>query len=444
MKTGTIYALATAGGRAGIAVIRVSGDQAERALIELCGGVPRPRLATRVLVRDPSTEEPLDEGLAIWFPQPASFTGENVVELHLHGGKAVVSGVLAALGKQPEYRLADPGEFTRRAFENGKMDLTEVEGLADLIDAETAAQRRQALRQMGGALGDIYDGWRTRLIGILAYFEASIDFSEEDIPDNLVEQTQRESLVLLSEVVSHLADGQRGERLRDGVHVAILGAPNAGKSSLLNLLAKRDAAIVSETAGTTRDIIEIQLDLAGYPVVLADTAGIRRARDGVEKEGVRRALGRAATVDLKIIVLETDEIDSEILDLVDADTLLLRNKIDCSPVVGGLTVNGIDAIGVSVKTGEGMGMFLQALAEAVRSRFGLTEAALLTRARHRQALEGCVGALRRAWPQSGAVGSPELVAEDLRLACRMLGRITGRVDVEDLLDKIFSDFCIGK
>lgn len=444
MKTGTIFAPATAVGRAGISVIRISGEDTKGIFGPMCGPLPKARYATRSIIKNPTTNEAIDDGLVVWFPGPNSFTGEDVAELHLHGGRSVVSGVLECLGKMDGFRSAEPGEFTRRAFENGKMDLTEAEGLADLIDAETTAQRKQALRQMGGALGGLYDGWRHRLIQILAYFEASIDFSEEDIPDDLVQQTQRDSLILLDEISRHLADGRRGERLRDGIHIAILGAPNAGKSSLLNILARREAAIVSETAGTTRDIIEVQLDLAGYPVVLADTAGIRESADDIEQEGVRRALDRAAQVDLKIVLLAHDDPDREISALIDENTLLLRNKTDLAPTTAGLTINGQRAHGISAKTGDGIDAFLMQLGNAVDERYCLPETAVLTRARHREALIECVSAIKQAWPDDGRAREPELVAEDLRLACRALGHITGRVDVEDLLDKIFADFCIGK
>jgi len=444
MKTGTIFAPATAVGRAGIAVIRISGDSAAQCLIILGGGVGVARQATRVFLVDPESGEALDEGLAIWFPGPGSFTGEDVVELHVHGGRSVVDGVLGALGALEGCRLAEPGEFTRRAYENGKMDLTEAEGLADLIDAETVAQRRQALRQMGGALGETCEDWRNRLIRTLSYFEASIDFSEEDIPDDLVEQTHRDSLILLAEIERHLDDGRRGERLRDGIHIAILGAPNAGKSSLLNVLAQRDAAIVSEVAGTTRDVIEAHLDLDGYPVVIADTAGIREARDAIEQEGVRRALARAEEADLKIVLLDGGCPDSRIEELIDGGTLPLLNKIDLMPITRGLSINGIEVLGVSAKTGAGIEEFLARLASEIQKRFAVRETAILTRARHREALQDCAVGLIRAWPDSGPPRQPELIAEDLRRACQALGRITGRVDVEDLLDRIFSDFCIGK
>ena len=444
MKTGTIFAPATATGRAGIAVIRVSGENAGCIFMGVCPKRPPARVATCTSINDPDRCERIDDGLVIWFPGPNSFTGEDVVELHLHGGRSVVSAVLDVLASIDGYRLAEPGEFTRRAFENGKMDLTEAEGLADLIDAETEAQRRQALRQMEGALGTIYEDWRRRLIGIHAYFEASIDFSEEDIPDDLVAQTHRDSLILLKEIEAHLSDGRRGERLRDGVHIAIIGAPNTGKSSLLNILARREVAIVSNVAGTTRDILEVHLDLAGYPVVLADTAGIRSSDDAIEQEGVQRALNRASEVDLRILMVDDNIADSSIEQLVDGATIVLRNKIDISPLVSGDRVGGKQPLGISAATGEGIDMFLGILGAEVEARFSIPETAVLTRARHRQSLEDCCTALRRAWPSADCDRGPELVAEDLRLASRALGRITGRVDVDDLLDKIFSDFCIGK
>jgi len=447
MKPGTIFAPASAVGRAGIAVIRVSGEQAAFVFDDLCAKPDAPRRASRVSLYHPASGEVLDDSLVLWFPAPNSFTGEDVVEFHVHGGRSVIAGVLEALGMLEGFRLAEPGEFTRRAFENDKMDLTAAEGLADLIDAETAAQRRQALRQMGGALGDLYEGWRARLIESLAYLEATIDFSEEDIPDGLIEQVQTESLKLMNEIEAHLADGRKGERLREGVHIAILGAPNAGKSSLLNALAQRDAAIVSETAGTTRDIIEVQLDLGGYPVVLADTAGIRESQDDVEQEGVRRALTRGLDADLKIVLLDGSALGDQpgdVMSLVDDATLPVINKIDLHRPAGPLVIEGKVAIGLSVKTGEGVDPFLEMLGREVKDRFSVSESALLTRARHREALGECIDALRRALSEDIGGRESELVAEDLRLAARGLGRITGRVDVEDLLDKIFGDFCIGK
>jgi tRNA modification GTPase len=291
--TETIFALATAPGRAGVAVVRVSGPKTALVLKAFTGNDSfRPRVASLRTLRDPRNREALDDALVLWFPGPRSFTGEDVAELHLHGGRAVVAGVVEALGALPGLRVAEPGEFTRRAFENGKLDLTAAEGLADLVDAETSAQRRQALRQMEGALGRVYEGWRERLTRALAHIEADIDFPDEDLPTGVADAVRPVLDTLVAEIQAHLEDGRRGERLREGLHIAIVGAPNAGKSSLLNALARREAAIVSARAGTTRDVIEVHLDLGGFPVVLADTAGLREAASdeiaGCEDRRVRR------------------------------------------------------------------------------------------------------------------------------------------------------------
>lgn len=440
--TDTIFALSSAAGRAGLAVIRLSGPRAGAVLERLSGGaLPQPRKATRAVLRDPADGGTLDDGLVLWFPAPRSYTGEDVAELHLHGGVAVVAAALEVLSAQPGLRLAEPGEFTRRAFLAGKIDLTSAEGLIDLIDAETDAQRRQALRQADGALGRLYAGWRTRLVALLAHFEASIDFVDEPIPESL-EATVREGILYVeNELALHLDDHRRGERLREGVHIAILGAPNAGKSSLLNLLSRRDAAIVSSTAGTTRDVVEVRLDLAGYPVTVADTAGLRDSTDAIEAEGVRRARARAAQADLKLVLFDRTAVpDAASRDMIDRDTIVLFNKSD----LGGDAVPQIADIcaqyAVSVKTGTGIEAFLSGLAAAVQDRIGLGDAPMITRSRHRAALQDCRQALTRA----AAAPESELAAEDLRLAVRALGRITGAVDVEDLLDVIFRDFCIGK
>ena len=306
MTDATLFALSSAPGRAGVAVIRISGPAAGAALCALMGRTdpPAPRLATRARFRDPDSGEPLDDGLALWFPAPHSFTGEDVAELHGHGGRATVAALLDALSRRPGLAPAEPGAFTRRAFEAGKLDLTAVEGLADLIDAETAAQRRQALRQMDGALARLTEDWRDRLMRALAHLEATIDFSDEDLPETLMSSLLAEVGALASEITAHLAQPPRGERLRDGVHVAVLGPPNAGKSSLVNALARREAAIVSAIAGTTRDVVEVHLDLGGYPVVLADTAGLRESADVIEQEGVRRAHARAEVADVRLVLLD--------------------------------------------------------------------------------------------------------------------------------------------
>jgi tRNA modification GTPase len=439
----TIFAPATAPGRGGVAIVRVSGPLAGAALTALTGRpLPAPRMAAFVRLTVPDTGEFLDQSLVLWFPSPHSFTGEDVVEFHVHGGRAVIAGVIDALASLPGLRIAEPGEFSRRGFENGKFDLTAAEAIADLVDADTVAQRRQALRQMEGELGRLYDRWRHRLTHALAYLEADIDFPDEDLPEGVAVMVRPELAALASEIASHLNDNRRGERLRDGIHIAILGAPNAGKSSLLNVLARREAAIVSERAGTTRDVVEVHLDLGGFPVVLADTAGLREAADEIESEGIRRALDRAANADLKLAVFDATalpELDAQTLVVVDDQTLVILNKVDrASELVH--EIGGKPAMLVSARTGEGLPELLRSLTSAVQTRFEAPGVPALTRARHRGALEECAVSLHRAM----SADLPELAAEDVRLASRALGRITGRVDVEDLLDVIFRDFCIGK
>jgi tRNA modification GTPase len=388
--------------------------------------------------------ERIDDALVLWFPGPKSETGEDMAEFHLHGGRAVAAAALAALAELPRLHPAGPGDFTRQAFDNGRLDLTQAEAVADLVEAETAAQRRQALKQMDGALARLYDGWRTRLLASLAHLEAAIDFPEEDLPADVIGRLRHDMLWLRNNIALHIDDRRQGERLREGFTVAILGAPNAGKSSLLNFLAQREAAIVSARAGTTRDIIEVHLDMAGYPVILADTAGLRASADEIEAEGVRRAIARAGSADLKLILFDGTAwpaIDPPSAALIDDSALVLVSKAD---VVGklpvDLKVSGRPALAISVKTGAGTDLLLKRLEALVIDRLSPGEAPALTRLRHREALEQCRAALDRA----AAAGAPELMAEDLRLAARALGRITGRVDVEEILDRIFRDFCIGK
>jgi tRNA modification GTPase len=440
----TIYALASGAGRAGIAVIRISGPGADTALAALGGDAGAiPRKARRIRLRDPADGTALDDGLALRFPGPRSYTGEDVVELYVHGGPAVVAAVLDALGRQVGLRIAAPWEFTRRAVLGGKMDLTEAEGLLDLIEAETEAQRRQALRQADGALGALYKGWRRRLVTALAHIEAVIDFPEEELPDETETHLRRDMVELRDAMAAHLEDGGRGERLRHGVQVAIVGPPNAGKSSLLNVLAQREAAIVAATAGTTRDVIEVRLDLSGYPVLMADTAGIRAAGDAVEAEGVRRAEQWAGAADLRVAVFAVDvapEARKEAERLVDDDTLVVLNKTDLGQFSWRPTRPCLGVFPVSVRTGDGIAALLEALGNAVRDRAHIGTAPMITRARHREAVAKAAMALDRA----GAAELPELAAEDLRIAARCLGRLTGAIDIEELLDVIFRDFCIGK
>jgi tRNA modification GTPase len=423
--------------------MRLSGPAARAALERMVGVVPPARRAERRAVVDPATGEVIDDGLALFFPAPKSFTGEDVAELHLHGSRAVVAALMEALFALG-LRLAEPGEFTRRAFEHGKLDLTAAEGLADLVAAETAAQRRQALRQLGGALGRLYEDWRSRLLRALAYIEAEIDFPEEGLPDGLWGEVRGAAAGLGGEMARHLADGHRGERLRDGVSVAIIGPPNVGKSSLMNALARRDVAITSAVAGTTRDIIEVAIDLDGYPIVLADTAGLREAGDSIEEEGVRRARARAAAADLRLLVLDGTQRERDVgTQAIDRDTIVILNKVDLGLADGGKWADQLGAgpaVRLSVLTGAGMTVLLARLQQEVAARFALGDTPLITRVRHRAALEDCLKALDRFRQQS----ETELAAEDLRIAVRALGRITGRVDVEDMLDVIFREFCIGK
>jgi len=438
MNSDTIFALASGAGRAAVAVMRVSGPDAAAILTTLAGSLPRPREATLRRLRHPATGEVLDRALVLWFPGPRSYTGEDGVEFHLHGGSAVIAGVaeaLAATGARP----AEPGEFTRRAFLHGKLDLTAAEGIADLVEAETAAQRRQALRQAEGALGTLYGAWTARLTRLLARQEAFIEFEDEDLPADLDAQVEEQAAALRSEILAHLADGGRGERLREGLLVAILGAPNAGKSSLLNALVGREAAIVSARAGTTRDVVEARLDLAGVPVTLADTAGLREAADEIEAEGVRRARRRGEEADLVLAVFAADRPpDAETLAMIGPGVLVVANKCDLAPASE--AIGGVVPLAVSARTGEGLEALRARLAEEAAARAGFGTAAPLTRPRHRAALQEAVDWLQ-VLPSAAL---PELRAEALRAALRAIGRITGQVGVEAVLDVVFGEFCIGK
>ncbi len=453
MKPDTIVALASGAGRAGMAMIRLSGPAAGAALRALTDrDVPPPRQAARRAFCDPATGLSLDDGLALWFPGPASFTGEDVAELHVHGGPAVIAAIIEACLSQAGVRPAEPGEFTRRAFEHGKLDLAEAEGLADLVDAETEGQRRQALRQRRGALSAVYESWRAKLIEASALIEAEIDFPDEDLPGALAQRASPILAELAADMGRHLDDAHRGERVRDGYRIAIIGPPNAGKSSLLNALARRDAAIVSDLPGTTRDVVEVRLVLGGFPVWIADTAGLREAADAIEAEGVRRALERAEEADLRLGVVEAGQaIPSDLLSAIRPEDLLLRSKADLhrsTDAEGPAMGPGSPASPpsgerwVSVLTGEGLDGLERELAYRVSDALGREEAPALTRARHRRLVEDARAALARALP--ALAQGPELAAEDARAAAAALGRLTGRIDVEDLLDEIFSSFCIGK
>ncbi|MGH1374977.1 MAG: tRNA uridine-5-carboxymethylaminomethyl(34) synthesis GTPase MnmE [Alphaproteobacteria bacterium] len=446
MSKNTIYALASARGQAGVAVVRVSGVRAHESFRVLSGREKIPlRSAILCKLKHPVSRETLDNALVLAFENPKSYTGEDVVEYHLHGGIAVVEGVLSVLAMQDGHCMAEPGEFTRRAFENGKMDLTEAEAIADLIHAETQMQKTQALSQMDGVLTRIYDGWRDELTKILAYVEAELEFPDEDLPDNLLPTITPKILELSNSIDLHLNDNRRGERLRNGIHVAIIGAPNAGKSSLVNALVQRDIAIVSDIAGTTRDVIEAHLDIGGYPVILSDTAGLRpdqignEGHESIESEGIKRALRIAEDADIRVVLYDgtQDTIDPHSYALEGQDnTIALINKAD-----RGVKLQHPDnPLQISVSSNDGVSEFLDCLTVMIEQLIGRAEAPALTRQRHRDALTDCRGSLERCLNAP----LPELTAEDLRLAIRDLGRITGKVDVEDLLDVVFRDFCIGK
>ena len=428
MSTDTIFALASGSAHAAIAVMRLSGSASGPAVAALCGGtLPAPRHASLRRLRDPSGAM-LDHALVLWFPGPGTYTGEDCAELHLHGGRAVIDGVAGAL-TEAGLRPAEPGEFTRRAFLNGRMDLIEAEAVHDLIAAETEAQRRQALRQLEGALGALYQDWTDRLRGILAYQEALIDFPDEDLPPEVEDQLLATLRTVHAEIRTHLDDAGRGEKLREGLFFAISGAPNVGKSTLINALAERDVAIVSDIPGTTRDALEARVVLGGVPVTLVDTAGLRETTDTIEAEGVRRALLHVKNADLAMTVVEAGWPPPE-----NPGHLVIANKAD----LGHPGPDG--ALRISAKTGLGMNELRAQLAAAARRMTESSGPPPLTRARHRAALLAAAEHLEAA----EHAGLPELRGEDLRLAMRALGRITGHVGVEDILDTVFSKFCIGK
>jgi tRNA modification GTPase len=439
----TIFALSSGRPPSAIAIVRVSGPEAGPALAALAGKMAAPRTATRALLHDVG-QRPIDDSVVLWFPGPASATGEDVAEFHVHGGRAVVAAIFAALSSFENVRPAEPGEFTRRAFENGKLDLTEAEGLDDLIHADTDRQRRQALRQLKGVLGDRAREWRTQIIEASALIEAGIDFSDEgDVPAELTAPALAKIRTLLAEIEKVLAAQGQSERLRDGLVVAIAGPPNVGKSTLINQLARRDVAIVSPHAGTTRDIIEVQLDLDGYPVTVIDTAGIRETSDPVEQEGVRRARARAGEADL---VLWLADMAGAPVEYHGASPVwLVRNKIDLVREAAG----AIDGQGrpmaefrISARSGAGLPELVEAMVGFAQDYFGAVEAGLISRERQRKLLRETADSLQRSL---AAVGKgDELVAEDLRSAAHSLGRLLGRVDVEDILDVVFREFCVGK
>jgi tRNA modification GTPase len=435
----TIFAPASGQGRAAVAVIRISGPSAGLVARRLAGRVPDPRQAVVMSLEDPATGMPIDKALLLYFRAPASFTGEDVLEIQHHGGLAVGTALLDVLSAMPDLRPAAPGEFTKRAFLNGKLDLTQAEGLADLIDATTMAQARAALRQLSGAQGRLYSAWRETVLHALAMLEAEIDFAVEDeVPEALWLNLAPDIEALAIEIRHHLADGHRGERLRRGLVVAVTGAPNVGKSSLVNALARRDVAIVTAVPGTTRDVIEVALDLEGFPITLLDTAGLRESDDPIEIEGIARARARAADADLRLLVVD-DPIDSVGTERGEPPAITVLNKVDLLPA-GSRLAGGRR---VSAATGEGVDDLLRDLAHVARQLLPAEDSVSATRARHRSGLDDAAAALERALTLGGE-RDLGLLAEEIRLAARAIGRVTGAFGVEDILDRVFGSFCIGK
>ncbi|MCJ2065157.1 tRNA uridine-5-carboxymethylaminomethyl(34) synthesis GTPase MnmE [Methylobacterium sp. J-088] len=439
-ETETLFAPASGFGRAAVAVIRLSGPGARTVLTDLCGALPAPRRLSLRTLRNPDDGTELDRALVVWLPGPNTYSGDDMAELHLHGGPAVRMGVLAVLARMPGCRAAGPGAFTRRAVLNGRMDLAEAEAVADLIDAETEGQRRQALRQLDGALSRQVAAWRAEAIDCLAAAEAALDFADEgDVDEAGLDATLLgRATTLRDQIAAILRDGHRGERLRDGFTVVLAGAPNAGKSTLLNALSRRDVAIVSDTPGTTRDAIEVRLDLAGLPVLLVDTAGLRETAEPVEAEGIRRTRARIETADLVLALVPPGGTEPDLADTTD-QVLTVHTKTDL--LAGFQTPRSDGVLWVSAQTGDGLDTLLDAIQAQAEAGLGQGDA-LITRARHRAAFEACTAHLDRLI--AGPDGQPELVAEDLRLAVRALGEVAGHVGVEDVLDRLFAGFCIGK
>jgi tRNA modification GTPase len=438
MPHSTIFALATPAGRSGVAVIRLSGSRAGSAAKALTGKELPAHGGFHFTAFRTLSGELIDRGLVLYFKAPNSFTGEEVVELHTHGSLAVIRQMLDALGTIEGLRPAEAGEFTRRAFINGKLDLTQAEGLADLIEATTDQQKSQAMRQLEGSLSQYYEELRRRMVQALAHMEAYIDFPDEEIPESVLQGLTGEVDELRATIETALRDDRRGQALREGLHIVILGAPNAGKSSLLNMLSKKEAAIVSHTAGTTRDVIEVQMDIAGFPVVLTDTAGLRESDDAIEAEGIRRAMARAGQADITIILFDGTqaEADAATAALIDTRSIIVHTKADSEhtlpPMAG--------ALSVSAKTGQGIEALMETLAERTSAFFSDGSAPMITRARHKALLGEALGHLQRF-----CVDAPlELSCEELRRAALSIGKITGKIEVDDVLDHVFRQFCIGK
>ena len=442
----TIYALSSGPGISGIAVIRVSGKNTSEVVKKITGTkLPPPRVATLKKFNKNGGKELIDEGVIIWFPGPNSYTGEDLAEFHVHGSRAVIKTMHLAISKVKNCRLAEPGEFTRRAFQNGRINLLKAESIADLISSETEIQRKQALKIMSGKSSNIFNSWRNSLLKILSHVEAKIDFPDDDLPKNIITEIQKTSNKILFEIKKTLNDQRVGERIREGFKIAIVGPPNSGKSSLLNYLSKRDVAIVSEIAGTTRDVIETHLNLDGYPVIVSDTAGIRSSKNEIEKKGIKIALKRAEDADLRLVIVSAKNVDftGVLKDLLTKNAILVINKSDLIKSKSNSKFKKYEHILISIKKDLNLNKLISKIKSKLKNKFITAEDILITRERHRQNLINCVQHLEK-FKKKKSTQDFDKAAEDLRLATRHLGMIVGKVDVEELLGSIFNDFCIGK
>ena len=442
----TIYALSTGPGISGIAVIRVSGKNTAEVIKKVTGEeLPNPREATRRKFNYINTSELIDEGVLLWFPGPNSYTGEDLAEFHVHGSRAVINALHSTIDKIESCRLAEPGEFTKRAFQNGKINLLEAESIADLISSETEIQRKQALKIMSGKSSDKFNFWREKLLKILSHVEAKIDFPDEDLPKNIIKEIQKTSNKVLTEIKKTLNDQKVGERIREGFKIAIVGPPNSGKSSLLNYLSKRDVAIVSEIAGTTRDVIETHLNLDGYPVIVSDTAGIRSSKNEIEKKGIKIALKRAEDADLRLVIVSAKSVGftAVLKSLLTKNAILVVNKSDLIKGKLNRKFKKYEHVLISIKEDSNLNKLIAKIKSKLKNKFTTSEDILITRERHRQNLINSVQHLEK-FKKKKSTQDFDKAAEDLRLATRHLGMIVGKIDVEELLGSIFNDFCIGK
>ena len=442
----TIYALSSGPGVSGVAIIRISGSEASKVIKSLTGkGVSQPRVATLRKINNINTSELIDEGIIIWFPGPESYTGEDMAEIHVHGGKAVVLAVQNEISKIKNCRLAEPGEFTKLAFQNGKINLLKAESIADLITAETEIQRLQAIKIMKGKSSERFNEMRDKLLKILSYVEAKIDFPDEDLPEDNIKKIKENSLEVLNNINKILNDQKVGEIIREGFKIAIVGPTNAGKSSLINYLSNREVAIVSEIAGTTRDVVETHLNIDGYPVIISDTAGIRDSKDEIEKKGIKLSLKKAENADLKLVVVDAKSIDFSgyLNDLIKKNAILVINKSDLLNKKLDQEISKLNHVLISLKDNLNIDELITKIKNYLRDKFITEEDILITRERHRQHLVQCADHLKNFLDKNNKKDFDK-AAEDLRLATRHLGMIVGKVDVEEILGSIFNDFCIGK